>query len=86
MMNEQISMFSFMKTAPKFNEAAWFKANGFKNIYDECPPVPGMYEWRDIENPEQSKLLEYTGNGCIYLGKLAMGKFRPIWWRPIKEK
>ena len=86
MMNEQISMFLFMKTPPRFNEAEWLRAHGFKNIYDERPPIPGMYEWKDIEHPDKSKILEYTGNGCIHLGKLAMGKFRPIWWRPIKEK
>lgn len=83
-MGEQLSMFSFMKTAPKFYEAAWLRSNGFKNIYEERPPVPGMYEWKDIEHPEKSKILEYTGNS-VYLGSLAMGTFRATWWKSIEE-
>lgn len=84
-MDEQISIFSFMKTAPRFNRAEWLRAHGFKNIYEERPPVPGLYEWKDIEEPDKSKLLEYTENGGIHLGRLAMGKFRPCWWRAIEE-
>ena len=84
-MNEQLTIYSFMKEAPRYNRADWFRAQGFKNIYDEHPPKPGMYEWRDIEIPNKYKILEYTENGGIYLGKLVMGSFRPVWWRPISD-
>lgn len=50
----------------------------------ETPPKPGLYEWTDIETPTTIKLLEYTANGSIYLGRLAMGRFRACWWREVK--
>ena len=84
-MDEQISIYSFMPKAPRYDRASWLRAQGFKNIYDEEPPTPGMYEWRDIETPDRGKILEYNEHGGIYLGRLAMGRFNPRWWRPIRR-
>lgn len=83
-MLEQLSLLAYFKEPPKFQEAEWLRAQGFTNWYDRQPPVPGMYEWRDIEIPTKGKVLEYTTGGGIYLGRLAMGRFRPTWWRPIE--
>lgn len=80
----QQSIFAYLKEPPKFNRAEWLRARGFKNIYDEKPPKPGLYEWTDIETPTTIKLLEYTANGNIHLGRLAMGSFRACWWREVK--
>lgn len=84
-MNEQMSIFSFLKEPPKLYNAEFLRGQGFKNIYTEKPPRPGMYEWRDIEEPTKSKILEYTADGCIHLGRLAMGRFNPCWWREVKN-
>ena len=73
-----------MKEPPKFHTAEWLRAKGFNNIYDKRPPKPGLYEWTDIETPTKTKVLEYTAYGGIHLGRLAMGSFRPCWWREIK--
>ena len=81
----QINIFSFLSDPVKFHNADWLKAHGYKIIYDEHPPKPGVYEWVDIEEPKKSKLLEYTESGSIHLGRLAMGKFRPCWWREVTE-
>ena len=67
----------------KFHEAEWLRANGFKNIYKERPPAPGLYEWADIEEPTKTKILEYSEKGGVHLGRLAMGSFEACWWRPI---
>ena len=82
-MKGQMSILQYLKEPPKGLEAEWLHAQGFNNIYDKKPPVPGMYEWRDIENPEKGVILEYTGTG-IYLGRMAIGRFRPCWWRPTE--
>ena len=82
--NGQLSFLAFLPQPPKFYEGEWLKAQGFKNIYNEAPPRPGIYEWRDIETPTKGKLLEYTGTAII-LGRLAMGKFRPCWWKEVTD-
>jgi hypothetical protein len=82
---QQMTIFNFIEKASKFYEGEYLKGQGFKNIYDEKPPTPGLYEWRDIEQPENGKILEYTESGSIHYGRLAMGKFRACWWRPLRE-
>ena len=84
-MNGQISIFEIADKPLKFHEAEWLRGHGFKNIHDE-QPEPGLYEWADIECPTKTRQLEYTGDGCIKLGSLAMGTFRAKWWRPIQRK
>lgn len=84
-MEGQANIFSYLEQPPRFYEAEWLRAKGFKNIYQEKPPKVGMYEWRDIENPTKGKILEYTGHG-IHLGRLAMGNFRPCWWKEIQDE
>lgn len=84
-MEGQYSIFNFLDRPVKGHEADWLRAKGFKNIYSEKPLKPGMYEWRDIENPTKGKILEYTGTS-IYLGRLAMGNFRPTWWKEINNE
>ena len=81
----QLTIYAYLNEPPKFKEAEWLRAHGFKNIYSERPPKPGVYEWTDIETPLKIILLEYTPDGCIHLGRLAMGSFRPCWWREVKK-
>lgn len=80
----QMSIFEISEKPQKFHEAEWLKGHGFRNIYDEKPNA-GLYEWADIECPEKTKKLEINENGNIVIGKLAMGSFRPTWWRPVKS-
>lgn len=81
----QMSLFTLMKSDRhiKGYEREWLEANGYKNIYHDKPPKPGIYEWRDIDQMERVYRLEYRSNGSIYYGSL--GNFRAIWWRPIES-
>lgn len=80
----QMSLFTLMKSDRhiKGYEREWLEANGYKNIYYDKPPKPGIYEWRDINQMGRVYRLEYTENGCIRYGSL--GNFNAIWWRPIE--
>lgn len=81
----QMSLFTLMKSDRyiKGYEREWLEANGYKNIYYDKPPKPGIYEWRDINQMGRVYRLEYTENGCIVYGSL--GNFNAIWWRPIER-
>lgn len=81
----QMSIFEIADKPLKFHEREWLEGHGYKNIYYEKPPRPGIYEFADIENPTKTKKLEVAKNGSVELGHLAMGSFRAVWWRPIKE-
>ena len=41
-MDGQIDIFAYLDKPAKFHEADWLRAKGFKNIYDEKPPKPGI--------------------------------------------
>ena len=79
----QMSLFTLMKSDKhiKGYEREWLEANGYKNIYHDKPPKPGIYEWRDINQMGRAYQLEYKSNGAIHMGSL--GDFRAIWWRPL---
>lgn len=79
----QMNLFELMKwnKSLKGHEADWLKANGYKNIYYERPPEPGVYEWRDINKMNRTHKLRYTSNGSVHYGSL--GDFNAIWWRPL---
>lgn len=81
----QLSIYVFLNEPPKFHEAEWLIAKGYKNIYYEQPPKPGVYEWTDINTPTKTMLLEYTSDGHIYEGWRNMGTFRAVWWREVKK-
>lgn len=80
----QMSLFTLMKCDRhiKGYEREWLEANGYKNIYYDKPPKPGIYEWRDIDQMKRVYRLEYRANGNIYYGSL--GDFCAAWWRPIE--
>lgn len=84
-MDGQMSLFEIADKPLKFHEAEWLRGHGFKNCYEERPPA-GLHEFADIENPTKTKQLEVSENGSINLGRLALGSFRPNWWRPIENK
>lgn len=82
----QLSIFEFGDKPQKFHEAEWLIGQGYVNVYDKRPPQAGLYEWADIECPTKTKILKVTETGAIEMGRLAMGVFRPCWWRPNKRK
>jgi hypothetical protein len=80
---EQITMLSFMPwtASLKGHEKDWLIANGYKNIYYEKPPHPGLYEWANIEHPDKTRYLNYGNAG----GSKNSDDFSPTWWREIPE-
>lgn len=82
-MNEQLSLLSFLpwNKSLKGREKEWLIANGYHNWYDQRP-TPGLYEWCNINNPNETHYLNVTEQG-IYLGSL---DFNPVWWREISPE
>jgi uncharacterized protein YfaT (DUF1175 family) len=78
----QLNLYQLMQwnESLRGHEADWLKANGYKNIYIEKPPAPGLYEWRDINQMKRVYNLRYSDGG-VYMGSL--GDFRAIWRRPL---
>ena len=82
-MDDQLSILSFIpwNNNLKGQEKDWLIANGYHNWYEK-KPISGLYEWCNINNPNETHYLNVDDCG-IHLGGL---DFDPVWWREISPK